>query len=415
MPVASCPRCCSACKPSAVSAAASGWPYTPKTPHSSWKGSASKGSVVAILDPRFGIGEMVTPRFECEWQGMRATLSRVFDQPVQIAPFAGLVVRTLILARLRRRRRHRTGESAHRLLSFLSSLERPLRVIDDGCTFDLKRLRQQAAQHVRTLSKKGFALCLSDPARPIVRRQADIEHEIGERDKGRTAHQAEDQSQGPIDWRERGRVDKARQVSGNDRQQDQSDHEQSDTGDEVGEQRRRDEPSDQPIDIVEPIERDQRRPDPGYDRQGFAHEAAGKGKDRRECDHPEDAEIDSVHDAATIRRWPSDWPRSACLGANRSTSSLRCPIAAISNPAAAAVPRRFPRPLGIQASAKPSLAGSFSRASVGPAGRTLLERAISPNTTASGTGVSVSAETSAAATARSAAGSTMRNPPATLR
>ena len=36
MPAASWPRCWSACRPSAVRAAASGWPKTPKTPHSSW-------------------------------------------------------------------------------------------------------------------------------------------------------------------------------------------------------------------------------------------------------------------------------------------------------------------------------------------------------------------------------------------
>ena len=35
MPAASWPRCCRACRPSAVKAAASSWPNTPKTPHSS--------------------------------------------------------------------------------------------------------------------------------------------------------------------------------------------------------------------------------------------------------------------------------------------------------------------------------------------------------------------------------------------
>src|SRR4051795_2778804 len=41
MPVASCPRCCSACRPSAVTAAASGTFQTPKTPHSSCSESSS--------------------------------------------------------------------------------------------------------------------------------------------------------------------------------------------------------------------------------------------------------------------------------------------------------------------------------------------------------------------------------------
>src|SRR5689334_2849315 len=41
MPAASWPRCCSACRPSAVIAAASGWPKMPNTPHSSRRRSAS--------------------------------------------------------------------------------------------------------------------------------------------------------------------------------------------------------------------------------------------------------------------------------------------------------------------------------------------------------------------------------------
>ena len=66
--------------------------------------------------------------------------------------------------------------------------------------------------------------------------------------------------------------------------------------------------------------------------------------------------------------------------------------------------------------AKPSFAASLRRASAWATGRTRPDRPISPKTTVSaGTGVSVSAETSAAATARSAAGSLMRRPPATFR
>src|SRR5688572_23282552 len=42
MPAASCPRCWSAWRPSAVSAPASAWPKMPKTPHSS-RSLSSKG------------------------------------------------------------------------------------------------------------------------------------------------------------------------------------------------------------------------------------------------------------------------------------------------------------------------------------------------------------------------------------
>src|SRR6185437_5123692 len=39
MPADSCPRCCNAYIPRYARLAASGWPKTPKTPHSSWKAS----------------------------------------------------------------------------------------------------------------------------------------------------------------------------------------------------------------------------------------------------------------------------------------------------------------------------------------------------------------------------------------
>jgi hypothetical protein len=71
---------------------------------------------------------------------------------------------------------------------------------------------------------------------------------------------------------------------------------------------------------------------------------------------------------------------------------------------------------GALLAAKPSFAASLSRASACPTWRISPERPISPNTTVSaGTGSKLKAESSAAATARSAAGSLMRKPPATLR
>ena len=73
-------------------------------------------------------------------------------------------------------------------------------------------------------------------------------------------------------------------------------------------------------------------------------------------------------------------------------------------------------PGGASARAKPSFAASFNRASPCVTGRTSPDNPISPKATARrGAGVSVSEETSAAATARSAAGSATRKPPATLR
>jgi hypothetical protein len=71
---------------------------------------------------------------------------------------------------------------------------------------------------------------------------------------------------------------------------------------------------------------------------------------------------------------------------------------------------------GVKALAKPSFCASLSRKSVRPTARTSPESATSPKATVSrGKGASASAEISAAATARSAAGSVMRKPPATER
>ena len=55
MPAASWPRCCSACRPSAVMAAASGWPKMPKTPHSSRSRSASRSKVAGSSKARSAV------------------------------------------------------------------------------------------------------------------------------------------------------------------------------------------------------------------------------------------------------------------------------------------------------------------------------------------------------------------------
>src|SRR5436190_10055335 len=62
MPAASWPRCCKACKPSAVMAAASGWPKMPNTPHSSRNRSASASRKVSVMV--FDISARHSPSFE---------------------------------------------------------------------------------------------------------------------------------------------------------------------------------------------------------------------------------------------------------------------------------------------------------------------------------------------------------------
>ena len=71
---------------------------------------------------------------------------------------------------------------------------------------------------------------------------------------------------------------------------------------------------------------------------------------------------------------------------------------------------------GTIAPLNPSFEASLRRTLLWLTGRTSPERPISPNTTTSaGTGTPVIDDTNAAATAKSAAGSLIRNPPATFR
>src|SRR3954453_6731355 len=198
------------------------------------------------------------------------------------------------------------------------------------------------------------------------------------------------------------------------------------------------------IDPAEPVNRDRGGADPGDDRKRLAHEAARKGKDRRQDDDRDDADIEPVHRvilaASPLSRHPcrvamtrgapaggirfalcGEKSRRAGAGDSSAPSSLKCASGTVASPSIApGLPARADclaeGRTGTQACVKPSLAASLSLISACATGRTRPDSAISPNTTMSGgTGISVSAETSAAATARSAAGSTMRNPPAMFR
>src|SRR5262249_50813537 len=77
MPAASWPRCWSAWSPSAVIAAASGWPNTPNTPHSSRSRSSSRpsaqgasiGSLIEppVRSPRSSVTGLPLPRLKPEY------------------------------------------------------------------------------------------------------------------------------------------------------------------------------------------------------------------------------------------------------------------------------------------------------------------------------------------------------------
>src|SRR5262245_22011937 len=96
------------------------------------------------------------------------------------------------------------------------------------------------------------------------------------------------------------------------------------------------------------------------------------------------------------------------------TRSCRCAISCSFGESP--VPSRRLRRGGTRASVKPSLAASLSRWSRWPTARTSPLSPTSPKLTrCSGIGVPERAETRAPATAKSAAGSVIRRPPATLR
>jgi hypothetical protein len=108
---------------------------------------------------------------------------------------------------------------------------------------------------------------------------------------------------------------------------------------------------------------------------------------------------------------PRGRPPRAAMSATRLDSAptvvTAMPDSAVASPRAAS---------GASARANPSFAASLRRAAVYATGRTAPDKDISPKYTASaGSGALASEETSAAAAARSAAGSWMRSPPATLR
>src|SRR5579863_1901444 len=84
MPAASWPRCCKACSPSAVMAAASGWPKMPNTPHSSRSRSESGSN-----KPWSAAGASAV-----------ISMHRSFD-PRQFAMLIGRTLRRLILFRSR--------------------------------------------------------------------------------------------------------------------------------------------------------------------------------------------------------------------------------------------------------------------------------------------------------------------------
>ena len=168
---------------------------------------------------------------------------------------------------------------------------------------------------------------------------------------------------------------------------------------------------------------------PGADAHDLAHEAAHKAQHRRnEQDGQDDGRRRSSRCACPtcaggyIARGAPDaslsWCRIvlACRRIGRpGRRDGRFPAARGRPGRTAGGCRGRPGGAGRRRS-KPSFCASFSRASACATWRTSPDRPTSPKNTMPGSvGRSVAAEARAAATARSAAGSVMRRPPATLR
>src|SRR5262249_32152068 len=194
-----------------------------------------------------------------------------------------------------------------------------------------------------------------------------------------------------------------------DHQHDEEDHDPAaDVGDGLGP----DEIAHRIAHIGQRDECDDGGDDPAGERQQLLDEAPRHGEQARECEDAEDREIEPVHRAPFAgagRRCVVDRaPRSAL--SNSATNSPRWPI---SRRTMSASPGSRGRRRGMIAAPKPSLAASFSRLSIWLTGRTSPDNPISPKITVSaGTGQSLSEDSKAAATARSAAGSCTLRPPA---
>ena len=165
----------------------------------------------------------------------------------------------------------------------------------------------------------------------------------------------------------------------------EADDEQAEPGDDLRQQRVVHIRVDPVVGPAEAVKRDRRGADPGDDRERLAHEAAREGKDRRQHDDGRRrryrASSSRHHDPGRAGRRTFFLARSVTDPAvprrrrrESSTSSLRCPIGTVLSPSPRPPCRARDGSTGTQASAKPSLAASLSRASACATGRTRPDR-----------------------------------------
>src|SRR5579871_1012316 len=401
MPTASCPRCWRACRPKAQSAEACSAPKMPTTPHSSLSLSSSKGWVLIVL---------------------AISLLRALDQLVEVFAFI------LVISRIGLGRRGFRRRLAHGVECLLAKLllDRVLRRISRLAAFAERVLRQEGADQVGPRRDHAQALGLLDHVGLVFRLgYRPGEEEIGEADQHRTPRQAEKESKRPVECAEAAAPDVAGKHVADGGADEQGHYENADAGGDVGQKIALDVDARERAQMGKRIDRDDRGTHPGADGQHLAHEAPAEGHQAGNDENPDDGDVDRIERqmvqavrpppvrSAPIRSTPVR-PPPVRSPPKRSISALTWSTGWRFSPLPATL--RRPADLGIKASVKPNFSASLRRCSVWPTALTSPPSPISPKITSpAGTGRSNREETSAAATARSAAGSPILSPPATFK
>src|SRR6516162_1388952 len=359
----------------------------PMTPHSSLSLSSSKGLVAIIMPMRW--------------------LLAALDQAVEVLPLLGVIPRILL------RRSGFRGRLALVLQELLGRLllELPARIGRRRRALVESPLGQKGAQDIRPArDQRARAGLLDDVGLIGLIGNRPGEEEIGEADQDSAAEQAEQEAERAVQRPEGAAADIAGDGVADGGADDQGHQEDGGGRHHIGQNLDGDVFPRDVLGIGETPDRGQGGRDPGADGEHLAHQSAPEGEEGGDQHHADDGEIDDVGGKA-VQSAP---PRGAPRPPSRAMSSERWAMDARLRPLAGVL--RRPPSGGIKASVKPNFSASFRRWSIWLTGRTSPPRPISPKTTVpAGIGRASREERRAAATARSAAGSPTRKPPATFR
>src|SRR5215813_477936 len=273
MPAASCPRCWRACRPSAVIAAASGWPNMPKTPHSSRSRSPSRSRPASL---GVSVISLISSSISQAWS--TGLVAGQFPQagPVGRSVSGGLIGGVEARSLTRRR-----------LILFQLRLLQPLQ---DGA---FRVVRQHRHQPIARSLQHDPRLGAANPLGLAAVRHQPREEQEGYDDDDQPAGKPEQKAEGAVERADSAvqhHVRKPHGDDGYDQQRDQKragDHHRrrDDVVVEVGLRER------QQLGIE--IKRRHRRDQPGGDRQDLAHKAADHGEQPR---NQHDADQDDVEE-----------------------------------------------------------------------------------------------------------------------